>query len=114
MVEEEEEPIPIKKIDYGSRSWNSYLKEWVFESEWRDFYQVGFLVTIAVVAGAGLYFGCTACKRLMETSVPVRYEVVNIDLNGNNQPETYVEVGGIKYFSRIDGKELSDLVRGTQ
>jgi hypothetical protein len=115
MVEEEEEPIPIKKIDYGSRSWNSNLKKVLFEDDFCCFlFQLEFFLTGAVVVGVGIYFGCVACDRLLETYLPVRYEVVNIDLNGNNQPETYVEVGGVKYFSRIDGKELSDLVRGTQ
>lgn len=30
---------------------------------------------------------------------------------GNEKPETYVEVNGVKYYSHIDGKEISDLVK---
>lgn len=30
---------------------------------------------------------------------------------GNEKPETYVEVDGVKYYPHIDGKDISDLVK---
>lgn len=29
---------------------------------------------------------------------------------GDNGPESFIELGGVKYYSRIDGKDISDLV----
>ncbi|MDP3698331.1 MAG: hypothetical protein Q8R47_01975 [Nanoarchaeota archaeon] len=35
----------------------------------------------------------------------------NQNVLGNEKPETYVEINGIKYYSRIDGEDISDLVK---
>lgn len=37
--------------------------------------------------------------------------VLQQNLLGNEKPETYVEINGVKYYSHIDGKEISDLVK---
>ena len=56
---------------------------------------------------AGLVLGYRACdNKLSEMQSPI---VGNV--RGNEKPETYVEVGGVKYYSHIDGKDLSDLVK---
>jgi len=41
----------------------------------------------------------------MQKPQPIQQNVL-----GNEKPETYVEVDGVKYYSHIDGKEISDLV----
>lgn len=54
---------------------------------------------------------------LTGTQVKVVYEhreekeTVSQNILGGPEPETYVTVNGIKYFSKIDGKEISDVVK---
>ncbi len=39
------------------------------------------------------------------------YQEQTENVLGNEKPETYVELNGVKYYSRIDGKDISDLVK---
>ncbi len=41
----------------------------------------------------------------------VSYQEQTQNVLGNEKPETYLEINGIKYYSRVDGKEISDLVK---
>lgn len=33
------------------------------------------------------------------------------NVRGGPEPETYVTINGIKYFSKIDGKDIGDLIK---
>lgn len=55
------------------------------------------------LASYGLY---NAFLPLIRTTPLIQQNVL-----GNEKPETYIEVNGVKYYSHIDGKELSDLVK---
>ncbi len=37
--------------------------------------------------------------------------VIQQDVIGNNQPERYILKDGIKYYSHLDGKDISDLLK---
>jgi len=41
---------------------------------------------------------------------PQNKEIIHQNILGNPQPETYIVKDGVKYFSRIDGKDISDLL----
>jgi hypothetical protein len=60
---------------------------------------VGALV-IATGIGGGIY------NYLYSSDKTITQNVL-----GNNQPETYIIKDGVRYYSRIDGKDISDLLK---
>lgn len=62
---------------------------------------VGFGVSIA---GMGLRVGTDEYYKS-------RPAIESKNICGGAEPETYVTVNGVKYFSKVDGKDISDVVR---
>ena len=58
-------------------------------------------VVSAITLGLGSYILYDSTKE----------KVTQQNVRGNEKPETYVEVNGVKYYSHIDGKEISDVVK---
>jgi len=59
------------------------------------------VVASAITLGLGSYILYDSTKE----------KVIQQNILGNGKPETYVEVNGVKYYSHIDGKEISDVVK---
>ena len=60
--------------------------------------------------GLAPLYGYAISSARMESSIKSP-EVYQRNILGDDKPETYVEVDGVKYFSHIDGKDISDLVK---
>lgn len=39
------------------------------------------------------------------------FDIIQKNILGNHRPEVYIEWDGVRYFSHVDGKEISDLVK---
>ena len=72
------------------------------------------MLTIALEAGVGMWYALGQKEPLKKESSPPSYQVLPVyerNVLGDERPETYIEVNGVKYFSRFDGRDVSDLVR---
>jgi len=71
-----------------------------------------FYGTIALAFMIGAYYTAYKGISMFSAIYDSRNNIVQQqDVRGNEKPETYVEINGVKYYSHIDGKELSDVVR---
>ena len=69
-------------------------------------------IGLAVTYMAGVYYFLYSAVSRFNAIYDSRNNIVQQqDVRGNEKPETYVEINGVKYYSHIDGKELSDVVR---
>lgn len=82
-------------------SLGDYMKGFFFHTD------VGLIVAVIgiVVAGYGAY---NVGSRVLDHYFPEQAILKNVI--GNKQPDVYIEKDGVKYFSHIDGKDISDLV----
>lgn len=67
----------------------------------------GGLLAVLAAVGAVTYMTCQGPGRENLNENKIYHQ----NVLRNEKPETYVEVNGVKYFSHIDGKDLSDLVK---
>ncbi|MEK6939543.1 MAG: hypothetical protein AABX31_02340 [Nanoarchaeota archaeon] len=70
---------------------------------WQQVAVLGLGLSYFSLAGYGLY---NVFHALLQTP-----KVVQENVLGNGKPETYIEVNGVKYYSHVDGKDISDLVK---
>ncbi len=108
-----EEEVDIKlRIQVNRRKLMMTTEQAAKEEKTYSFKEILYNTTLgrATILGcviAGLVLCYKACDhKLSEMQRPI---VGNV--RGNEKPETYVEVNGVKDYSHIDGKDLSDLVK---
>ncbi|HLD40287.1 MAG TPA: hypothetical protein VJB13_04050 [Candidatus Nanoarchaeia archaeon] len=81
------------------------------ESETRKYYwswqQVALMGMMLSFTGLGVYGAYNALIQI-STQKP---QLIQRNVLGNEQPEIFVEVNGVKYYSHVDGKDISDLVK---
>lgn len=63
---------------------------------------------ILISVGAGLFTGYQIIEQYL-TSKPE--PIVQQQVLGGDKPDIYIERNGIKYYSHVDGKEISDLFK---
>lgn len=77
----------------------------------RDFLfndKLGRMITLYTVMGGlatGIYLVAYVVTNYVEKPEPV----IQQQVLGKDKPEIYIEREGVKYFSHVDGKEISDL-----
>lgn len=64
-----------------------------------------------VTIGSGSCVVYNACTKFDAIYSSTKISVQHQNILGSEKPETYVEMNGVKYFSHIDGKEISDLIK---
>jgi len=74
--------------------------------------QLNYIVLGGTLVGFGLgsyflYKGIMGFDNLLDAQIKIHQE----NVIGDEKPETYVEINGVKYYSHVDGKDISDLVK---
>lgn len=86
-------------------SFLDYAKVTLFEATPIGLFMI---VGAGMAVAAGTFY---AGSRILDHYYPEQNQVIQQNVLGNEKPETYVEVNGVKYYSHVDGKEISDLVK---
>ena len=80
-----------------------YLKAFLFQTE------LGMAIGIGSAA-LGLFAMAYAGGRALDHYYPEEKQIIQRNVIGNEAPDIYIEKDGVKYFSHIDGKDISNLV----
>lgn len=74
---------------------------------------IGKLIAVAAVAGS-LYLIVESSRKNIQHYFQRPTEssaIIQRNILGNPQPEVYIERDGMRYFSHIDGQDISNLVQ---
>lgn len=94
----------VESKQFGVKNWRQSID---------SFTMGGFLKFTAV--GSVLFLGVYVASRIgqhyLDRNYPEQSILQQKNVMGGPQPELYIEHDGVRYFSQVDGKDISELVK---